>query len=179
MVVLRDKSIFMAKRPTHAATPESQKTFLEQGNYLLRLFAHNNYTYVQTLGIRPEFGWSSLPGSTAGKTWRILQVEADGTGAQNNLQEIAKKTQRKISEINSLLNQLFLHFNRETNQQRPAPVWEITQTESEITCFLKNADYQNEFKESSRYLISSLENYVLGTSYGVFPQSGRIEIRKR
>ena len=177
--VLRDQTIFMAKRPTYSSTTESQKTFLEKESRLLRLFTYKNFTYVQKLGIRPEFGWSSFPRTTVNKSWRILQGETTGTDSQNDLQEIVRKTKRKIDEINTLLSKLFAHFNRETNQQHPTPLWEVSISENAITCLLKNADYQTEFGESSRYLINSLENYVLGTPYAVFLQDGRIEIRKR
>jgi hypothetical protein len=175
--ILADGAIFLAKIPTYNSTPQSKKYFLEKGDRLLRLFSKGGFVYVRKSGPETDFGWSNLAAGRQNSRWRI---KTKTTGRDITIPvEISRRIEEKIREVNYTLKQLFDYFNQQTAQQKPAPQWEIEFTDTRITCALNDPAYREDFPESTRLLLNSLENILLGTPYGVFYQQGEIEVRRK
>lgn len=175
--VLSNRTIFISKTPTYQSTNQSQKHFLQKGDRLLRLFSLGGYVYVQTLAAEKDFGWCNLSENTRNQSWRMVhQTIRQQKGIPT---EISQRIESNIQEVNFLLEQLFTYFNRETAEDKPIPRWKIDASDTRITCSLNDPQYIGAFPESTRYLMNSLENAVLGTPYSVFHDGGVIEVRRK
>jgi len=175
--VLSNRTIFISKTPTYQSTNQSQKYFLQKGDRLLRLFSLRGYDYVMTLAVEKDFGWCNLSENTRNQSWRMVRQTArlqKGIPA-----EISQQIESNIQEVNFLLEQLFTYFNRESGENKPIPRWNIDATDTRITCSLNDPQYLGAFPESTRYLMNSLENAILGTPYSVFHDGGIIEVRRK
>jgi len=174
---LANRAIFISKTPAYQSTNQSQKYFLQKGDRLLRLFSLRGFAYVQTLAAEKDFGWCNLSENTRGQSWQMIhQTIRQQKGISV---EISQRIESNIQEVNFLLEQLFSYFNRESGENRPIPRWEIDATDTRITCSLNDPQYAGAFPESTRYLMNSLENAILGTPYGVFHDNGVIEVRRK
>lgn len=175
--VINGRVIFIAKIPTYKSTLRSKKYFLEKGTQLLRLFSKDGFVYVQNLGPETDFGWSNLTANKQNSWWRIKKR----TSPLNTSipPEISRKIEEKIREVNYIVEQLFSYFNQQSTQQKTAPRWEIEFTDTQITCSINDPAFRENFPESTRYLLNSLENILLGTPYAVFYHQGEIEVLRK
>lgn len=175
--VLSDRAIFMAKTPTYQSNSQSQQYFLQKGDRLLRLFSQRGFVYAQTIAAERDFGWCNLSENTRNQSWRMVhQTVRQQKGIPP---EISQRVESNIQEVNFLLEQLFAYFNRQTGEQKPIPRWKIDASDTRISCSLNDPHYIDAFPESTRYLMNSLENAVLGTPYGVFYHRGVIVVRRK
>lgn len=175
--VLANQTIFISKTPAFQPAAQSQKYFLQQGERLQRLFSHRGFVYVQKIAPETDFGWSNLSDKTHNQSWRI--VRRTGQQSKSIPPDVNRRIEASVQEMNYLLEQLFTHFNNQTGQQKTVPRWEMEISDTRIACSLNDPQYYDAFPESTRYLLNSLTSALLGTSFEVFYNPGRIEVRRR
>ena len=178
--VLQHQRLFIVKIPTFEDNERSQKYFLDPGDQLRRLFAYprdRNYVYVEKLGGESDYGWCYLSPQRENSSWRRYRRSL--ADARTIPPVISAQIERKIAEINGLLDQLFARFNQSFSATKTAPHWNIRVEQEKITCTLLPREYRAEMEESTRYLMNDIANTLLGTPFGVFNTGGEIEVRKK
>lgn len=93
--------------------------------------------------------------------------------------EIVQKVRARVEEVNRILARLFDHFNNQFHQQKPLPQWSLERSDKTLTWLLQGTTEPESYHESTRYLISDIENIVLGAELQVFSSPGKIEVRQK
>lgn len=149
---------------------------LRKGERLFRIFRNQQGTYVRRLNGTPFYGWVDLASGTEGRAWEVVR----NTGANPELTSVPRTTMEnirtKLNAANSVLNRLFLHFNKEAGQTRQSPQWKLTTSGAAILCTLDGVTNGESFAESTLYLTNEIETLLLGTQLQVSHSPGRIEI---
>ncbi|MBX2990960.1 MAG: hypothetical protein KF749_07305 [Bacteroidetes bacterium] len=152
----------------------TQKSPLAQGAVVVRLFEHQGFAYVRTLGAGSRFGWIQFGESRAERDWRILKQA--GTSTLEQLERTLPLIRVRVQEVNATLSRLYDFFNRESSHQLQPPQWKVEQQGNTALCVLESAASADAFSESTRLLGKSIEGVILGTSLRVSSTPGRIEI---
>jgi hypothetical protein len=177
VIPLHDSIRVLTDRSVEFSTPmRTQKHFLGKGEKIIRVFLVKDWTYVQRTGRVPAFGWIALRGQREGRDWSPIKERA--TAGDLLPERIVREVREKIDGTNALLTRLFTYFNVRTHQNQQIPQWQVSVTDSTMTCVLYNPPPGHNFAESTMYLSRDLENSVLGTELKVFSSPGKIDIRK-
>ena len=145
------------------------------GERMIRVFSSRGKTYVQCPGRSPAYGWVTLSPAAEDKQWS--RAHGVGVAASVIPGRIRDSVRAALVRTNTRLSSLYRFFNKQTGENRPIPHWQLDVSRVSLLCTLVNASPESDFPQSTRYLLKDLQNYLLGTGFGVFPSSGGIEIR--
>jgi hypothetical protein len=169
--VLRDHSLFFT--PTNS----SRRLSLVTNERILRIFQHGNLTYSRRLTGQTAYGWIELTEKSKERNWMVLKSTASASDSIPG--DIVQKVHARVDEVNRVLVRLFEHFNKQFHQQKPIPQWSLESSDKTLSCLLQGTTEPESFQESTRYLISDIENIVLGAELQVVLSPGRIEVRPK
>lgn len=160
------------------APPEGEGgRFLGAGERIIRFFSSGTRTYVKCPGHSPAYGWVTLLPRMEEKQWGMTRPAA--SAASLIPPSITDSVQAALTRTNVLLANLFRFFNARRGQDKRAPQWRLDVAQSSLVCTLLNGSPERDFPESTGYLVKDLQNFVLGTDFGVFRSPGAIEIRSK
>jgi hypothetical protein len=82
-----------------------------------------------------------------------------------------------VSRTNSKLTNLFAFFNARSPRHRATPRWEAVADGTVLRCTLHGAAADQEFPESTRYLMRDIQERIPGSGFHVFPAVDGFEVR--
>jgi hypothetical protein len=175
--VILDTIQILANRHIRLSPVNSSAPQLLSNERILRIFRHQDRFYCRTLDSQPTYGWVSFAGTREGRDWEVLHHEPIANAAVPP--NVVQKIQARLDETNSLLGRLFTFFNIQTHQQKPPPRWNIETSGNAVFCTLEGASSNDDFEQSTFYLVNAIENIVMGSEYEVTHSPGRIEIQQK
>jgi hypothetical protein len=149
---------------------------ISPGEFVVRVFRHQNMTFCRTLSAPPVFGWIEFSETIDGRDWVVMSHR---TSSRAPISRVSEKIKNRVDEVNRVLARLFRFFNVQTNQQKPTPVWIMESSSSVITCKLEGTVNAGQFEQSTFYLASEIENIALGSEFQVTRSPATIEIRAK
>jgi hypothetical protein len=150
---------------------------LRAGERLVRIFSSGDRICVQCPGRSPAYGWVTLTPAAEDRQWSLTHAaEATESMVPGGLRD---SVQAALTRTNAVLASLYRFFNERIGENRQSPHWQFEVSQLSIVCTLLGASPGRDFPESTRYLMNDLQNYVLGTNFGVFQVAGGIEIRSK
>jgi hypothetical protein len=160
------------------ASPDGRREQpLTIGERMIRVFSSEGKTYVKCPGRSPAYGWVTLAPAAEGKQWgrahRVSTAESMIPG------HVRDSVRTALVRTNTLLSSLYRFFNVKGGENRPTPHWQLDVSRVSLLCTLVGASPERDFPQSTRYLLKDLQNYLLGTGFGVFQSSDGIEIRPK
>ena len=165
--VIKDKTVYL-----ESPDPKSnQKRFLPPGIRLRRIFKSNNKYYCQVMDSESIYGWSTF---TVSAGWRLLV--ASQSSSETIPPEIIGSIQKKITDTNQTLQNLFKYLNAETNENLTIPQWEVEVFLDRIICTFNHHFPPQYFKESTSYLVDKLEYILLGSKLHLVTGQNKITI---
>jgi hypothetical protein len=150
--------------------------YLNKNEKILRVFNYQEYTYIKRFPY--QYVWGKF-GSKGG--WKVIKNDKP--------MEINKKTDafynyknmifQNFNEINEIYKRYFLHFDSTTHKQKIIPRWECKVFNNEIRCVL-NEPYNNNnlLEESTKYIITDLQNRYIGTNLKIIYLNNEIIIKQ-
>ena len=150
---------------------------LKIGERMIRLFVSEGKTYVKCPGRSPAYGWVTLSPAAEDKQWGLTH----GVYTPESMipGRVRDSVQAALVRINTILSSLYRFFNEQAGENRPTPHWQLDVSQVSLLCTLVDASPERDFPQGTRYLIKDLQNYLLGTDFGVFQSSDGIEIRPK
>jgi hypothetical protein len=160
------------------ASPDGQREqSLKIGERLIRLFVSEGKTYVKCPGRSPAYGWVTFSPAAEEKQWGLAHVVY--TAESMIPARVRDSVQAALVRTNAILSSLYRFFNEQAGENRPAPHWHLEVSQVSLLCTLVDASPERDFPEGTRYLIKDLQNFLLGTDFGVFQSTDGIEIRPK
>ena len=150
---------------------------LRSGERVVRVFLRRNEAYCQLLDGSQTFGWIDFGEVREGRDWKVFSSLAPASTVIPD--NVMMKIRTRVNEVNTVLQKLFLHFNTETHQQKPAPRWNVALTGDSLLCVLEGAPAAADFQQSTLYLAKDIENFTLGAGLLVAHSPGRLEVTTR
>ena len=169
ILITKDEKILF-----YNAKDRSQKEHLPIDTKLVRMFRKNSRTYVKNLNYPVKYGWCDLRNKNA---WEVCKSQV----IENiqNLEEIELLIKTKLSEVNELLQKLFIHFNHLNRSNIQIPYWTFVNKNKEFVCTLLNNESNFDFAESTNILMNELQLSLAHTSFKAFWQSNDIIIHRK
>jgi hypothetical protein len=178
VVLLQDTVQLIIKSNAVLISPDyTQRIALRKGEKLVRYFQDDDLTYIRPLAAPIRFGWARLGGMVYTTPLQGKELdEHTRTGIQDKTLE---RIEMKFSEVNTLLINIFMYFNKQSFQKKGVPQWHSFESERSITYVLEPQSYRSSFPESDRYLSRDVDNILIGSSYIMTYVPGKIEIRQK
>jgi hypothetical protein len=178
VVPLQDTVQLTTMSGTDLISPDKTQRFvLQKKENLIRYFQDGSLTYLRPLFKTPHFGWARL-----GRAVRAIAMhskeEKPGT-QQRNQDKTLDRVELKFKEVNTVLANIFMYFNKQSNEKKPIPQWHAVESERSAAYVLEPELYSSSFPETDRYLTRDLDNILLGTLYIVSYTPGKIEIQQK
>jgi len=174
--ILLDSIEVLTHRPVRISPMNAPSRRLSAGEEVVRIFRNQNGTYCRTTTIPPVYGWVDLTTTQEGRDWKVCTASSVSLSMPAS---ILQRVTAQVGRVNTLLVQLFDHFNAETHEQKHAPRWSVDTSGGAIFCTLQGTQHVEKFQQSTTYLAMNIENVALGTTLAVTRTPGRIEIRQR
>ncbi|MCX6120144.1 MAG: hypothetical protein NTX44_00790 [Ignavibacteriales bacterium] len=178
VTLLHDTVQLITKRSAVLISPDNtQRVDLRNGEKLIRYFQKGDQTYIRPLVASLRFGWARLDGT-------VRALPPQGKERDNNKNtgvpdKTLERIEMKFREVNTLLANIFMYFNKQSNPKKSIPQWHSIESERSVAYVLEPALYGSYFSESDRYLIRDLDNILVGTVYSMSYTPGKIEIRQK
>lgn len=163
----------LLRHSIQSPSTRSTSRTLSTGIKLIRIFRSEDAIYCRTSESPPTYGWVDFKGMKEGSDW--IPFDTASPAEPTTTDELARRVRARIDRVNDLLERLFDHFNKQTNDRKPVPHWNVTLSHEKITCSLEKVVPQ-QFEQSSVYLAKDLENAIMGSGRHVSYTPGRIEI---
>lgn len=158
--IVKDKSFLIYEKYPSLG----KRTYLKKGDIVLRVFKYNGHYCLLNIGSNRIYGWNTL---RSGTSWQLIKKEIS-KNKHTISQNIQEQITNKIKSINDSYTKYFNYFNNRTNSQKSIPEWKYETKGNIITITLSGAgSYAMQLNESSQYLVSDLENILLGISFSV------------
>ena len=178
VTLLQDTIQLMTKRNAVLISPDNtQRVALRKTEKLIRYFQNGDLTYIRPLVAPLRFGWVRLDG-----TVRALPPQGKERDHDKNIgvpDKTLGRIEMKFREVNTLLANIFMYFNKQSNPKKSIPQWHSIESERSVAYVLEPALYGSYFPESDRYLIRDLDNILVGTVYSMSYTPGKIEIQQK
>jgi hypothetical protein len=175
---LQDTVQIMTERNAVLISPDNvQRAALRKGEKLIRYFQDGDLTYVRPLIAPLRFGWARLDGM-------IRAIPPQGKERDNYTNTVIPdktlgRIKMKFKEVNTLLANIFMYFNKQSYQKKAVPQWHSVESKRSVSYVLEPELYGSYFPESDRYLTRDLDNILLGTIYTISYTPGKIEIHQK
>jgi hypothetical protein len=89
------------------------------------------------------------------------------------------RIETKFKEVNTLLANIFMYFNKQSDENKPVPQWRPVESERSVAYILEPQSYGSSFPETDRYITRELDNILIGTVYTMSYIPGKIEIQQK
>jgi hypothetical protein len=175
---LQDTVQLMTKSGAVLISPDKTRRFsLQDSDKLIRYFQDGDLTYIRLLFTISQFGWARL-----GSAVRVITLQAqerDTHTLTGNPDKTLGRVETKFKEVNTLLTNIFMYFNKRSNEKKTVPQWHSVESEKSVVYVLEPQLYGASFPETDRYLTRDLDNILLGTLYIMSYTPGKIEIQQK
>jgi hypothetical protein len=148
---------------------------LDAGATLIRIFRGSQGTYCRLDGTPSVYGWITMEGLRQNADW--TKVELQHKEPSISLSDTERKVRASVSEINGLLVRLFRFFDARTGESKTPPAWRVEAGASSITCLLEGTPDPAHYRQSTFYLVNTIETIARSSSLRVLSSPGRIEIQ--
>ena len=178
VVSLQDTVQLMTKSSAVLISPDkTQRSALRNGQELIRYFQDGDMTYIRSLVAPFQFGWVRFSGIV--HAIPLQRKELDNNITSSITDKTLERIKVKLREVNSLLTNIFMYFNKQAIQKKTIPQWHFIESEKSVEYVLEPQLYGLCFPETDRYLTRDLDNILLGTGYTLSYKPGKIEIQQK
>jgi hypothetical protein len=168
--VVRDRAVLLSEQYPAAGS----RVFLKKRDRLLRVFKYRNSYYVLRTGESPRYGWCSV---SARHAWRVLKEKKDTVSVLFSPM-LKERILDRVASANTAYEKYFNYFNQKSSNPKTVPEWQCASNDTAISCVLDSKDIAPAMlKESTRYLVSDLENLLIGKPFLVAYKAGEIIIQ--
>jgi hypothetical protein len=155
---------------------DGSRSFLTAGDRCVRYFEDAGSVYIKRIGKDPAFGWIRTPGGEEGNLWKNVQIAEVRSEFSSALHE---RIYGRIQQVNQTLAQIYTMLNRESGKRLTAPQWYVDTKAESLSFILIPESAINLYPKSIELLKTSLQTYLLGTSYNVLITGNKIDIKPR
>ena len=176
-VFLQDTiTILVSRKIIFKSFADGSQSSLAAGERCVRYFENAGSVYVKRLGKDPAFGWIRVPGAEEGSWWKIVRTASVPLELSSALRE---RMNGRILQVNQTLAQIYAVLNRESGKRLKAPQWYVDPHAESLSFVLLPESALNVYPQSVEALKTSLQTYLLGTSYNAFMTGNKIDIKSR
>jgi hypothetical protein len=174
-VPIGDTIAIVQERKIEFRSVSGKSRRLDAGSQLLRVFRTSQGIYCRLEGTPAEYGWIRMEGLRQNADWKKVEMAVNGGVA--SLAETERRIRAHITEVNTVLARLFRFFNKQSGESRRPPAWRVETTGSSITCVLEGTTKPELYRQSSFYLVNTIENIARSAALRVTSTPGRIVVR--
>jgi hypothetical protein len=175
-ILLDTIKVLVSHKIIFESFPDGSQSYLTTGERCVRYFEDGGSVYIKCIGKYPVFGWIRISGTEEGSLWKKVHTEEVRSEFSPALHE---RVYERVQQVNRTLAQVYSVLNRESGKRLTAPQW-YADSESESTSFILIPDSAVRlYPKSVELLKTSLQTYLLGTSYNVLVTGNKIEINPR
>lgn len=149
--------------------------FLGNQVKLIRYFQNGNHVYVITLNKLAKYGWVNVDDEY--EIWH--ETKQNDKPLFQSKEQIVKQITSKLEEVNKLLSDLFLIFNKETIKTKTPPQWRKIKSGSSVLFLFEPKYYQQYYQESNTQLKSDIQSILSSSKYTAKILPGSIEIKEK
>jgi hypothetical protein len=169
-------SILVSRKIIFKSFADGSQSPLAAGEHCVRYFENAGSVYVKRLGKDPAFGWIRAPAAEEGSWWKIVHTASVRSEFSSALRE---RINGRILQVNQTLTQIYAVLNRESGKRLTAPQWYVDPHTESLSFVLLPESALNIYPRSVEALKTSLQTYLLGTSYNAFITGNKIDIKPR
>jgi hypothetical protein len=177
-VSLQDTVQVFSNTGTVLISPDKTQRFaLQKEEKLIRYFQDGSQTYVRLLFKSSQYGWARL-----GHIVHVIHAQEKDREITANtaLQDKTRgRIEAKFKEVNTLLVNIFMYFNKQSDENKSVPQWRSVESERSVAYILEPQSYGSSFPETDRYITRELDNILIGTVYTMSYIPGKIEIQQK
>jgi len=177
-VSLQDTVQVSSNNGTVLISPDKTQRFaLQKDEKLIRYFQDGDLTYIRLLFKASRYGWARL-----GRSVHVIHAQEKDREITANtaLQDKTRgRIETKFKEVNTLLANIFMYFNKQSDENKPVPQWRPVESERSVAYILEPQSYGSSFPETDRYITRELDNILIGTVYTMSYIPGKIEIQQK
>jgi hypothetical protein len=177
-VSLQDTVQVFSNTGTVLISPDKTQRFaLQKDEKLIRYFQDGSQTYVRLLFKSSQYGWARL-----GRIVHVIHAQEKDREITANtaLQDRTRgRIEAKFKEVNTLLVNIFMYFNKQSDENKSVPQWRSVESERSVAYILEPQSYGSSFPETDRYITRELDNILIGTVYTMSYIPGKIEIQQK
>ena len=169
-------SILVSRKIIFQSSADGSRNSLTAGDHCIRYFENDGSLYLKRIGKDPAFGWIRTSSTGEGSLWKVVHM----TAAQSEISlALHERIYGRVQQVNQTLAQLYAMLNRESGKRLTAPQW-YSDPNAESPSFILIPDSAiSIYPKSVDLLKTSLQTYLLGTSYNVLVSGNRIDIKPR
>ena len=169
-------TILVSRKIIFMSFADGSQSSLAAGERCVRYFENAGSVYVKRLGKDPAFGWIRIPVAEEGSWWQIVRTASVQLELSSALRE---RMNGRILQVNQTLAQIYAVLNRESGKRLKAPQWYVDPHAESLSFVLLPESALNIYPQSVEALKTSLQTYLLGTSYNAFMTGNKIDIKSR
>jgi hypothetical protein len=169
-------SILVSNKITFQSSTNGSQSPLAAGDRCVRYFENAGSVYVKRLRKDPAFGWIRAPGAEEGSWWKIVHTASVRSEFSSALRE---RINGRIRQVNQTLAQIYTVLNRESGKRLTTPQWYVDPHAESLRFVLLPDSAIIIYPKSVEVLKTSLQTYLLGTSYNAFIVGNKIDIKPR
>jgi hypothetical protein len=169
-------SILVSNKITFQSSTNGSQSPLAAGDRCVRYFENAGSVYVKRLRKDPAFGWIRAPGAEEGSWWKIVHTASVRSEFSSALRE---RINGRIRQVNQTLAQIYIVLNRESGKRLTTPQWYVDPHAESLRFVLLPDSAIIIYPKSVEVLKTSLQTYLLGTSYNAFIVGNKIDIKPR
>ena len=176
-VFLQDTiTILVSRKIIFKSFADGSQSSLAAGDRCVRYFENAGSVYIKLLRKDPAFGWIRAPGTEEGSLWKIVHMAAIWSEFSSELRE---RINGRIRQVNQTLAQIYAVLNRESGKRLMAPQWYVDPHAESLSFVLLPESAINIYPQNVEALKTSLQTYLLGTSYNAVSTGNKIDIKPR
>lgn len=169
--ITSDSTILLTGLSPQSNDPAFPNKYAEKGIRYKRIYK-KDFFYMVFSEQENYYGWIKDNRKSA---FRKINPNNSDSELVSISADVHTKVLAKITEVNSIYQQLFAHLNTEYSKNNISPRWEIINEEKTIYLYLHNINPER-IKKSVSYLINDLENLITEQTYYVKYDSGKITL---
>jgi hypothetical protein len=176
-VFLQDTiTILVSHKIIFESSADGSRSPLTAGDRCVRYFENAGSVLIKRIGKDPAFGWIRTPGTEEGRLWKNVHMAEVRSEFSSALRE---RIYGRVQKVNQTLVQIYTVLNRESGKRLTAPQWYADPQAESLSFILIPESAISIYPQSVEVLKTSLQTYLLGTSYNVFITSNKIDIKSR
>ncbi len=159
--------------------PEDIKTRIALGRNekLFRIFKTEEHIYVKTLNDDSVYGWLD---ANKNFEYSIIRWERKANidkSIGNTI--LLSRLQKKIDEMNRVLEEIYKYFNNKSRVQREIPKWNYYLEEGSVTYIFEPSYYVKHYPNSIQRMAANLIDVASNSNLSIYYSHGKIVIKRQ
>lgn len=159
--------------------PEDPKTRIALGRNekLFRIFKTEEHIYVKTLNDDSVYGWLD---ANKNFEYSIIRWERKANidkSIGNTI--LLSRLQKKIDEMNRVLEEIYKYFNNKSRVQREIPKWNYYLEEGSVTYIFEPSYYVKHYPNSIQRMAANLIDVASNSNLSIYYSHGKIVIKRQ